>query len=317
MKKSRIIIPALAMIAFSMAASITGAVAWFTATRTASISAGTYAVVKTSANLSVTATAGYATTATNSEDGTTHTVTVGGVLTDGSFNHSSGNVITPDDSGSKIKSVTAHGSMDDSNMLRGVTGGSSSQNIYTAVSFNLSFTVTFSSNSGDIGLYLDRNYENSNINSRFTVDGGAAASSATGFRMAFLPTGTNSSSGETRVFAGLQASSNCKYVSGSTVNAALDNSGTYGTNVLIDSSHAGTSESPEVLPDSFDTRANATGRCDYFGVFAAPSTPGAVTLEYKVVCWFEGTDPNVVNTATLQSVIATLSFKALNIPDAA
>ena len=51
MKKSRIVIPALAMIAFSMAASITGAVAWFTATRTATVTSGAYAVVKTSSNL--------------------------------------------------------------------------------------------------------------------------------------------------------------------------------------------------------------------------------------------------------------------------
>ena len=51
MKKSRIIIPALAMIAFSVAASIAGTVAWFTASRTAQINAGTYAVVKTSAEL--------------------------------------------------------------------------------------------------------------------------------------------------------------------------------------------------------------------------------------------------------------------------
>ena len=38
MKKSRIIVPALAMLTLSVAASVTGTVAWFTASRTASMS---------------------------------------------------------------------------------------------------------------------------------------------------------------------------------------------------------------------------------------------------------------------------------------
>ena len=46
MKKSKIIVPALAIITLSTAASITGTVAWFTANRTASVTVGDMAVVK-------------------------------------------------------------------------------------------------------------------------------------------------------------------------------------------------------------------------------------------------------------------------------
>ena len=50
MKKSRIIVPALALIALSTVASITGTVAWFTASRSVQINAGNFAITKTSAN---------------------------------------------------------------------------------------------------------------------------------------------------------------------------------------------------------------------------------------------------------------------------
>ena len=65
MKKTRILIPAMAMIAFSTAASIAGSVAWFTANRQTSVNAGTYAVVKTTANLECEVTGVLGTTAEN------------------------------------------------------------------------------------------------------------------------------------------------------------------------------------------------------------------------------------------------------------
>ena len=52
MKKSKIIVPALALIAFSTAASITGTVAWFTASRSATMSLGTYTVASVAKGLS-------------------------------------------------------------------------------------------------------------------------------------------------------------------------------------------------------------------------------------------------------------------------
>lgn len=53
MKKSKIIIPAAAILALSVGASVTGTVAWFTASRTATISATNLAAINTAGDLSV------------------------------------------------------------------------------------------------------------------------------------------------------------------------------------------------------------------------------------------------------------------------
>ena len=53
MKKSKIIIPAAAILALSVGASVTGTVAWFTASRTASLSASNIAAINTAGDLGV------------------------------------------------------------------------------------------------------------------------------------------------------------------------------------------------------------------------------------------------------------------------
>lgn len=326
MKKSRIIIPALAMIAFSVAASITGAVAWFTASRTAQINAGTYAVVKTSANLDVELAPGAHTTVSGS------TVSVGGVLTDGSFDHVNKKVYTPaadgksllsDTNGPIAISVTGDTYTDSSDaLLRGTT--STSDNIYTAVTFDLTFTVSFGSVSGDIGLYLDNTVGKSN----FAVSPTAAAKTAQGFRMAFVPIGTNATAGYTRVFADLQeenetypapttenpsATANRRaisYIGGEAPATAFSQGGLeYASNVLIDANY------DDELPTSSTARATAIARPDCLGVFTFNSG-SQVTLSYRVVCWFEGTDPEIVNrdlASEYQSVVATLDFEAIDL----
>ncbi len=54
MKKSKILIPAFAVLALSVGASVTGTVAWFTAAKTASISISNVAAINTAGNLNVT-----------------------------------------------------------------------------------------------------------------------------------------------------------------------------------------------------------------------------------------------------------------------
>ena len=337
MKKSRIIIPALAMIAFSVAASITGAVAWFTASRTAQIDAGTYAVVKTSANLDVELIDG-AHTETNGTD----TVEVKGVLTDGSFDHVNKKVYTPAADGKSLKvdnqnvpvaiSVAGDTYTDSGDeLLRGATAANTSvtpnipsKNIYTAVTFDITFTVSFGAVSGDIGLYLDNTSGKSNV----AVSPTAAAKTAQGFRMAFVPIGTNASSGNTRVWADLQQENETypapttenpnataqrraiSYIGGEAPATAFSNGGLeYGTNVLIDADYEA------ALPTSATARSTATARPDCLGVFTF-NAGSQVTLSYRVVCWFEGTDPEIVNrdvASEYQSVIATLNFEAVDL----
>ena len=316
MKKSRIIIPALAMIAFSVAASITGTVAWFTANRTAKIDAGTYAVVKTTSNLNCSVDSGIGTTATDNLAGVTDVIAVNGKLTDGSFDHAGTNkyIYAPDGTGTKVGSEYALASATEANLTRGTTTGGDT--IYTAVTWEVEFSLEFGSAAGgnDIGLYLDL------AHSKFTPQGSAAASgqqdTSKGFRMAFVPKGTNASNGKTHVFADLQTAANCKYVGGEpavgTVLAGTETA--YANYIVIDSS------SDAALNDAGYTESASATMPNYFGkfAFAADTT---VTLTFDVVCWFEGTDPNIVNgdedhETIFRDVKVDLEFAALTFANA-
>ena len=318
MKKSRIIIPALAMIAFSVAASITGTVAWFTANRTTTIDAGTYAVVKTTANLTKTL-KGVVGTQKNNED--PDAIIVNGKLTDGSFDHDGSNnyIYAPDPTGAKIGSrvalATATGeSFDESALVRGQTTDSTPKNIYTAVIWEVTFSMDFGAASGpSIGLFLDL------ANCSFTANGTAPSTgnkdTSKGFRMAFMPT----NGGNTRVIAGLETAEKSTYVANEpAVNTPL--SGTSGVTVedydspiLIDSAQIAAASA---LETSY-TETAAGNMPEYLGKFTfAPST--VVSLTYDVVCWYEGTDENIVNstetsTTVFRDVSVNLAFSAINL----
>ncbi len=316
MKKSKIIIPALALLAFSTAASVTGAVAWFTANRTATIDAGSYAVVKTNANLEFELGDGIGTEVDTTDD---HVINFNGLLTDGSVNHKTQKVYTPDSFGTGHAAdpkgeidlnatypLTPGGETLEDLLTRGQTGDTPAVTIYTAATFDITFTVTFGQVPGDIGLYLD----NTTGKSAFTVTGTPVT--ATGFRMAFLPK-TASTNGRATVFADLQTSANCHYISSKTQAMLPGTNYAAADNDLIDSAY------DDALPTTSTARADAIARPDYLGYFAFQADT-AVTLSYTVVAWFEGTDPNVVNQdviANYQTVASSLCFEAVNLKAAA
>ena len=205
MKKSRIIVPAMAVIAFSTAASIAGSVAWFTASRTVTISGGTYAVVKTTTNLTAELSAGIG-TAVNATDGTK--IDFSGKLTDASFNHdltSGKKFYVPNGAGTAIeKEITlADAEAAPTKMVRATIHETSGDvTVYTAATFKITFKMDFGSGSPNVALFL-----NCGVNkSKFATDG--TAYTAKGFRMAFVPTATDSTSGSvgvSKVLAGLQS----------------------------------------------------------------------------------------------------------------
>ena len=327
MKKSKIIVPALALIAFSMAASITGSVAWFTANRQATINAGTYTVVKTTANLDYQLTAGIG-TYLDTADTTGSTILVKSMynsslvdnkLTDGSFDHLQSNIYTPDAS-VDTATATALASATDLNMTRAEldTHGK----VYTAVTFTAVFKIKFASQANNIGLFFDIGA------SSFTAadapaSGQAASSNAAskGFRMAFVGTaGTNSSTYVSRVVAPLQTAANCKYVDATVAQDLITeatqtdpevvNGTAYTDPYLMDSAYAG---SPTALPaDGAINQTAAAARKDYLGTFNFLENQ-EVSLTYTIVAWFEGTDSNVVNDTVLQAVTSVLHFKAINL----
>ena len=87
-KKSKIIVPALALITTTTVASVTGTVAWFSANRAATVTAQ-FQATDSEGSLLVKTAAGVGTTvATDVDYATTNAVTVDGKLTHGSYNAS-------------------------------------------------------------------------------------------------------------------------------------------------------------------------------------------------------------------------------------
>lgn len=322
MKKTRILIPALAMIAFSTAASIAGSVAWFTANRTVNVNAGTYAVVKTSANLAVEVNPGLATTVSDK------VVSLGdNKLTDGSFNHKNGKIYQPNDDGTAIATTNGEVAYNDAQIAtkleRGTLPSPSTGKVYTAATFELVFTVSYGSAAGNYGLFLD----NTAGKTAFTVSGGGEAKTAQGFRMGFYPSGTGEH-GRATVLADLQDNTETWDHDGdgegtsptAEVNAiryVASTSNFEGTDYaaadydLIDENYS------NAIPTTPITKAAAGARADYLGYFEF-SANSDVTLTLTVVCWFEGTDPEIINRAAAteyQSVAAQLHFEAVKLAD--
>ena len=203
--------------------------------------------------------------------------------------------------------------------------------IYTAVTFNLSFKVSFGSLEGDYGLFLD-NSETAGVgNSRFECED-ATLYTAKGFRMAFVGGAVNTtdypgSSTNAKVLADLQKTSYvvdeglateetiiaCRYVGGTTAADFAPATATQynqsSVNDLMDTDY------DAALPTSSTARATALARPDCLGVFGYKEG-SEVTLTYTVVCWFEGTDPTIVNRdllAEYQTVTSTLRFEAVQL----
>lgn len=307
MKKSKIIVPALAMIAFSTAASIAGSVAWFTASRTVTINAGNYAVVKINSDLTYAMSNGVGTTA----NAASSMVSFSGKLTDGSFNHLSETVFTPTSDGKDIAFGTSLSAEDfASKMVRKTL--SDSTVVYTAATFDISFTLDFAPSDPDKALYLDC----SAGKSRFTTTGEVAT--AAGFRMAFIPKGStpSGSSQYKKVFADLQTEANCKYVK-DTENYEGEE---YAAGVVIDSTFS--SALPSASEEGQTIAKMTTQRVDCLGVFHNTNVSGSslvVTLAYTVVCWFDGNDPEIhkrPNASEYQEVATQLCFEAVDLPAA-
>ena len=305
MKKSKILVPALAVLAFSTAASITGTVAWFTASRTATFNAGAYTVAAATSGLDYSLTAGVGTQLVGT---TAVSPKANYKLSDASFDHSAELVYEPASDGKSLAKNSgtnpatyglALASVTESNVKRAT-------NVYSVFTWDITFTYHFKSVAGDYGLF---------VNPTFTNDG---STTGKGFRMAFV---TSDANAVDRVIADLQTASNCKYiessalataVSGSTLDTYFQTGTAYVAPALIDS--AATTTIPEDETYSASTAAN---QATYLGKFVYAEETN-VSLAYKVVCWYEGTDPNVV---TLESPLETifdtvtvdLEFKAVKL----
>ena len=309
MKKSKIIVPALAVIAFSTVASITGTVAWFTANSSVTVNAGSYTVATATSGLTYSLSGGVGTQVTGSGQSAAIAVKENCKLTDASFDHSAKKIFEPNSDGSALKN-TAGTALDDAteaNMKRAEDG---STNIYSVFTWNITFKVAFKSTGNNMALYLDTTADHSAFSTTGTT-------TALGFRMAFV--GQTSGYTSTKVFADLQDDDLCTYVTSS---SNFQNGIPYdsSSHVLIDKDYAEALPNNDVnvttgssLPVNL---AGAQARNDYLGYFAFAADT-EVSLSYKVVCWFEGTDPNIVTSSTVSTIFdtvtATLTFAAVNL----
>jgi hypothetical protein len=90
-----------------------------------------------------------------------------------------------------------------------------------------------------------------------------------------------------------------------------------GTDYVAAASEFNAQTHDDALPTGTPTKTEAGARPDYLGYFGFVAND-EVTLTFTVVCWFEGTDPEIVNRATTaeyQSVAASLHFEAIKLAD--
>ena len=332
MKKSKIIVPALGLLLLSTAASVSGSVAWFTANRVFDTNVGNFAVVNTKDNLACKLGAGLGTAydegnnsvKVDSSDKTNEETTAATryKLTDSSFDHTTPTIIAPNNTGDKVgKKVALDSATFDDNATTGLLREAG---IYSAFTWTMDFTLSFGEVNRTVGLFFDTNSTNG---SKVTLaaNGAAVTDTGKGFRLAFIPydlvsseltaLGANHSNGAgvKKVWAPNQsgqtdAVDNVRYVSQSlAVDAALA-----GTSYSVDADLIDGSENIG-LPTDGANEAVASAE-NYFGTFTFVSG-GTVHLRYKVVAWYEGTDPTITNDAdtVYEDVKAYLKFGAANL----
>ena len=217
MKKTKVIIPALAMMAVTAAAGISGSVAWFTANRVATVTAGTFAVVSTTSNLSVTTASGVGTNAVDNTSVTpnTHAITTltNYKLTDASLDHAvvAHSIIAPDITGEIAETATAladaNGSITSNpvgNMVR-----DKDQLVFTAFTWDITFTVAFGNSANfDLGLFLDLSSDETYMHKKINIPQGTAIEGnkywatpdCSGNKMDAVAAGDNSNVGGTDVY---------------------------------------------------------------------------------------------------------------------
>ena len=226
------------------------------------------------------------------------TVKTDGYLTDASVNHITGNVYTPSVDGTSIEKETSILSNDfDNEMIRGTVNN---KNIYSVMTFYLTFKVKIGPGSSDLALFFEPG------GSFFDVDGNPGSEKA--YRIGFISDNIyrDNSTGVSRVYAGLQTANNCSYVAN--IN---DFDGTSYTNDLVDC------ENHQFYTAGYEwdikNREELMSKPGYLGYFPHHNQDAVVIyyLSYAVMIWLEGTDPELVNRSSvdfLKPFTASLFF---------
>ena len=340
-KKSKIIVPALALITATTVASVTGTVAWFTANRAVTVKAENFIATKVESNLVVTTAGRIGTAATDDEKGITTTTgtdtTTTNKLTHGSYdaqNAAAGSLYVAQisDDGTSVTDFTDLGAeatakqataTTSTNKWLARTDSTSNVNTWYGVSWTMKFKLENASTNTNDYLFLDPSA------STYTHIGTGTTTTAPGFRIAFMTSSTFKVMGgdaeTTHVDADMAKGTYAK-----TTDTDVNANKTYYTRSGEEGSYTYTKVTSPTKKDINnyyeksvnDTYANYTSNDNYWAVGANVAKAvdthtstdltnnklclGVVNattdLEITCVAWYEGSDPYVVDTYSNNTV---------------
>lgn len=297
MKKSKIILPAVALLTISTVAAASSTVAWFTANRTVKVEVSEVAVYNPESNLNVT----LSTVANSGATATDKKVTMPKYMRDGSVDAANGKVYKKDVVAETYEALADNTYFTDTALITGETGP---QNIYRATSWKMTFSMVGAA-ADDYAVLIDM----TNTVTNFTRNDDEVSSKDTkkiseSFRIAFV------AGDQVTVLAPWATEDNLKYVTNNAAN------GNYKDNKVTVTGKAITSA--EIASTDKDTKLTAAN--GYVGTIAK-SEDAATASELKVTCyaWFEGEDPAcVVPTEAINTKVSSiLGFYAVRVTTAA
>ena len=311
-KKSKIIVPALALITATTVASVTGTVAWFTASRAVTVSASQFTTTTEASSLEVDS---VAINDCGVTAGTNGSATVNGLLTHGSYNaaaNKTGNLYSPviDDSANVI-SYNELGTVD-SHLETGTTSG---QGTTPQTNKWIAGTTTVSAQSKNIwyGVAWQLNFKqkngNTNVVNNLLVDLGSCTftdgdttTSRThtieGFRIALM-TSNN--------FVVLGGDEDTTHVSSTSATSEFTNYFKVKVGETAGSTYTAAVDATQTTENS-----TVTSNVGYLGTL---NDDGTTVTSVTCVAWFEGCDTaHIVNQDTnsqdviMSTVTASLRF---------
>lgn len=299
MKKSKIIIPAAAILALSVGASVTGTVAWFTSSRTATVKASVFESKALETNLQVQSTKLVGMTTVDTAAATTSSITVDGYLTHGSYNAAAANTgelyVANFDDNSAVTGYVSKGTVTEaaknaaaptvethSTWWAGKTDDDAAKNIWYGVAWTMDFKASHTVDD-TMSLFVD--YASTEFSDAATGEG---TKTMPGLRIALM-TGTN-----VRVIGG---ESETNHVKGTTTKDIEK----FGTGIY----HVAKETSTKATDG-----ADFSSHTGLLGAMTASTAKTSSTLTVTAVAWFEGESTAVVSTSVMSQVSASLSFYA-------
>ena len=322
-KKSAVVIPALARIAVTAAASVSGTVAWFTANRSVTVTGSNFNAVAQDGDLSIelgNVLVGVV------ADGNTGSVKMADKtsLTDASYDPDYSKLYTKilgDDNTHTNTIVTGYeelgiateqgdaGAVKSNHKWFYENGsGNDKTTVYYGVSWTWNFTYVFKSDANDMGLFfnikdstigiVNKDGDTNKKNRNGTEYKNSAFKVGTGFRLARQAENDTDNKNENQTIVWAPQGGKNSRVIGTEATATHE----FDTGIFHTVGETNASTATDLATD-YKTKNSNNGYC-----FLGRLTSKAATISVKCTAWFEGTDPNVVNEALNQVVTTTQRF---------